>query len=262
MNLLKEFALKQTDAAVHLLNEYLKSNDGEALHQFRVSLKKTRSVIRYFEYLKLHEKKIKQLKKQLRHVFQSAGFIREAQLQIQWLKRNRYRILLKESLLETDVTFYEQVFVDETEKNRKILEGIRKELSRFCKEADEASVFNYAEHLKQTIFFQLKSVNMSGWHELRKIIKQLLYAQNWLSEKERIKLLPVKQLAYLDQLQEAIGNWHDAEDLKTWLSDEQFFLRTEANIKAQFNRCWQVQLKEIAEKERVIIKLLNKSPVE
>ncbi|MBK8089214.1 MAG: CHAD domain-containing protein [Chitinophagaceae bacterium] len=101
---------------------------------------------------------------------------------------------------------------------------------------------------------------MSGWHELRKIIKQLLYAQNWLSESEKIKLLPVKQTAFLDQLQEAIGNWHDAEDLKTWLSDEQFFLRTESNIKSQFNRCWQTQLKEIADKEGIIRKLLIKSP--
>lgn len=262
MNLLKEFARKQTDAAVHFLNEYIKTNNGEALHQFRVSIKKIRSVLRYFEYLKLNEKKIKQLKKQLRHVFQSAGFIREAQIQIQWLKRNRYRILLKESLLETDVTFYEQVFLDEAEKTRKILANIRKELNRFCKEADETSVFNYAEHLKQTIFFQLKSVNMSGWHELRKISKQLLYVQNWLSETEKIKLLPVKQVVFLDHLQEAIGNWHDAEDLKQWLSDEQFFLRTESNIKAQFNRCWEVQLKEIAEKERIIVKAVKKKPVE
>ncbi|MEQ1797729.1 MAG: CHAD domain-containing protein [Lacibacter sp.] len=260
MNLLKEFTLKQTDTAVHLLNEYLKTNDGEALHQLRVSIKKIRSVIRYFESQQLHEKKIKQLKKQLRHVFQSAGFIREAQLQIQWLKRNRYRILLKESLLETDVTFYEQVFLDEADKSRKILTSIRKELNQFCKESDEASVYNYAENLKLTIFFQLKSVKMAEWHELRKMIKQLLYAQNWLSEKDKIKLLPVKQPAYLDHLQEAIGNWHDAEDLKTWLSDEQFFLRTESNIKLQFNRCWELQLKEIAEKERVIIKLLKDSP--
>ncbi len=260
MNLLKEFALKQSDAAVHLLDEYLKTNDGEALHQLRVSIKKIRSVLRYFENQQLHEKKIKQLKKQLRHVFQSAGFIRETQLQIQWLKRNRYRILLNESLLETDVSFYEQVFLDEAGKSRKILESIRKELNKFCKDADELSVFNYAEQLKQRIFFQLKSVNMSGWHELRKIIKQLLYAQNWLSESEKIKLLPVKQTAFLDQLQEAIGNWHDAEDLKTWLSDEQFFLRTESNIKSQFNRCWQTQLKEIADKEGIIRKLLIKSP--
>ncbi len=262
MNLLKEFALKQTDAAIHLLNEYLKTGNREALHQFRVSIKKIRSIIRYFEYLQLHEKKMKQLKKQLRHVFQSAGLIREAQLQIQWLKRNRYRILLKESLLESDVTFYEQIFLDEAEKSRKVLMNIRKELNRFCKEVDEISVFSYAENLKLTIFFQLNSVYMSGWHALRKIIKQLLYAQNWLSEDERSKLLSVKQFAWLDQLQDAIGNWHDAEDLKTWLSDEQFFLRTESNIKSQFNRCWQVQLKEIAEKEEKIKKLLKKSPAE
>ncbi len=262
MNLLKEFALKQTDTAVHLLNEYLKVNDGEALHQFRVSIKKIRSVLRYFEYLRLHEKKIKQRKKQLRHVFQSAGFIREAQLQIQWLKRNRYRILLKESLLESDVTFYEQVFLDEAEKSRKILMSIRKELNQFCKETDETSVYNYAENLKLTIFFQQLSVKMAEWHELRKIIKQLLYAQNWLSEKDKIKILPVKQAAFLNELQEAIGNWHDAEDLKKWLSDEQFFLRKELNIKSQFNRCWEVQLKEIAGKEKVITQILRKKPVE
>lgn len=258
MNLLKEYSLKQAEDAVYWLNKYVKANEEEALHQYRVHIKKTRSVISFFEQQQSHEKKIKKLKKQLRNIFHSAGFIRECELHIQWLKKNRYSLLLQEASLEQKLPLYKQTFLDKTKKYTNLLCKTRESLAAFCSEVDKKSVFDYAVKLKQSITLSVRSVNKNDWHELRKSVKQLLYAYNWQSENEKIKLLTVNELAYFDQLQEAIGNWHDAEALKTWLGNEQFFLSSDMRVKNQFKRCWEKLLQETNGKEIIIRQLLKR----
>lgn len=257
MNMLKEYAARQMDAAVDWLDRYAQTKDEEALHQLRVSLKKGRAVLNYFEEQQLHEKKIRKLKKQLRSIFREAGFIREAQLRIQWLKKKRYGLLLQHSSLVNNLQLYTDNFLNNAAKSKKAFQKIRKDLVELCKEVEDAAVLSYAKGLKQTVYSSLKSVTQANWHELRKSVKQLLYSGHWLQEKEKIKILTVKEHTYLDLLQEAIGNWHDADDLKTWLSDEQFFLHGDAKVKLQFNRCWEKLLKETGEKEKLVEKLLK-----
>lgn len=257
MNLLKEYAATQMGNAVRELETYLKSGDEEALHQLRVVLKKSRAVMHYLMQDQSNEKKIRKLKKRIRNIFHTAGIIRAAQLRIQWMKKQHYLLLIKASGLKEDLLYYDELFKGDAKKNLNILDKVKKELVEHCSVSDAATVFKYSMGLKQS----LRSVNVNlpqtHWHDVRKTIKQLLYAYNWRLEKEKIKLLLVKELAYFDQLQDAIGLWHDAEDLKLWITDQQFFLSEEKKVKLQFNQCWTKLMKEIKVKEMAVIKLLN-----
>ena len=257
MNLLKEYAEKQMDLAVHYLSVYTHSGNEEALHQVRVVLKKSKAVMHYFLHEKLHVKKVTKLKKDIRNIFHTAGSIRAAQLQMQWLKKNRYQILLQTSSLKDDLLYYDELFKTDTKKSLKILSDVKRKLTEHCSDSAGSNVLQYAIVLKQTIQLIIKNLRQPGWHELRKTIKQLLYAYNWQLEKDKIKLLTVKEHTYLDQLQEAIGTWHDAEDLKLWMTDQQFFLNENPKVKVQFAKCWDKLIKEVNENETLVTTLLN-----
>lgn len=262
MNLLKEYAATQMGNAVQELKVYATSGDEEALHQLRVVLKKCRAVMHYLMQEKSNEKKkIRKLKRKIRNIFHTAGVIRAAQLRIQWMKKHRYPLLIQASGLKEDLLYYEELFKDAAKKNLNILAKVKKELIEYCSASDEATVFQYAMTLKQSLQYARTHLQQSHWHEHRKTIKQLLYAYNWQLEKTKIKLLTVKEHAYFDQLQDNIGLWHDAEDLKTWVSDQQFFLNENKKVKLQFNQCWGKLMKEIKVKEMNVEKLLtNQKP--
>lgn len=257
MNLLKEYAEKQMELAVHYLSVYAQSGNEEALHQLRVVLKKSRAVMHYFLHEKLHVKKVTKLKKDIRNIFHTAGSIRAAQLQMKWMKRNRYLILLQSSSLKNDLLYYNELFKTDAKKSLKILSDVKTKLVEHCSDSAGSNVLQHAIVLKQTIQSTIEILRQPGWHELRKTIKQLLYAYNWQLEKDKIKLLTVKEHTYLDQLQEAIGTWHDAEDLKLWMTDQQFFLNENPKVKLQFAKCWNKLIQEMKENEKSVKTLLN-----
>ncbi len=261
MNLLKEYAEKQMELAVHYLSGYTESGNEEDLHQLRVTLKKSRAVMHYFLHEQLHVKKITKLKKEIRNIFHTAGAIRAAQIQMQWMKKNRNLILLQTSSLKEDLLYYDELFKTDSKKSLNILSDVKRKLGEHSSDTAGSTILQYAIVLKQTIQSSVKNLRQPGWHELRKTIKQLLYACNWQQEKDKIKLLTVKEHTYLDKLQESIGVWHDAEDLKLWITDQQFFLNENTKVKLQFAKCWDNLTKEIKEKEKLVITLLNNKNV-
>lgn len=258
MNLLKKYTSGQMDAAIDWLNRYAQTSDEEALHQFRVNLKKIHAVMQYFREKEIHSKKIKQLKRKEKEIFSDAGFIRDAGIRIQWLTKNHYYLLLKASSLETNHLLYCRFFSDKTKENKSSLKKIKEQLVLFCDEEKAASVFSYSEQLKEDIFKTINSAEKENWHHLRKQIKQLLYAYHWNRKEDQLKLLKVNELHYFDQLQDAIGAWHDAENLKEWFSNEQFFLSENVQVKNQFRFAWKKLLAEIEQKEKTINQLLKK----
>lgn len=263
MNLLKDYTRQQTESSLEWLDTYLTTTDEEALHQLRVSLKKIKAVLHYFTEEHVHEQQISKCRQMVRHIFREAGFIRETQLMISWLKKNRYRILLKESALEEHLLLYTQQFIDDGKKSKKRLEQTGKNLKKLCSEVDQQSTLRSLLQLKIKINDALLSAKSPGsWHELRKLIKQLLYACHWIPESSLPGLLSDKESVYFDQLQEAIGNWHDAENIKRWLSDEQFFLHSNSSVKKQFSKCWQKLLSEIRENEKTVRSLLKQPRVD
>lgn len=259
MNLLKKYTSGQMDAAIDWLNRYAQTADEEALHQFRVSLKRIHAVMQYFREKEIHLKKIKQLKRKQREIFSEAGFLRDAEIRLNWLKQNKMFLLQKESLLMEKTQSFRNYFSAHAKQNSSILNEIKEELVSLAKEEKEAVVFEYSIKLKETVQqFISHKLLMDDWHELRKQIKQLLYAWHWNRKEDQLKLLKVNELHYFDQLQDAIGAWHDAENLKEWFSNEQFFLSEDMRVKKQFSSAWKKILAEIEQNKKAVEQLLKK----
>ncbi len=255
MNQLKDYTSKQLQAALHLLEQYVVASDEEVLHQLRVSLKKIKAVLDYLRII--HPKKIKSLRKKLQLVFHAAGSVREAQLRLKWLKEKGFLFLIQHAFLDQKIKEEEELFVTQKKGHLKKLRSICDELAEYLKEIDEDALLQYALEMKGQLEKKLQIVAKNDWHALRKLIKQLLYAHHWLTEKDKLKELTVAAYQKLDQLQEKIGVWHDAVDLLQWLTDGQFFLSKDKSVKQQFNKAYAQVQKDIEVKEKAVMKQLQ-----
>lgn len=255
MSELRVYAEKQMNSALQLLEQYNSASDAEVLHQLRVSLKKVKAVLDYLRTL--HPKKIKSLRKKLQLVFHAAGSVREAQLRLKWLKGKRFHYLIQYAAFDQKIKEEEELFVTQKKDHLKKLRSICDELAEYLKEVDADALLQYSAALKEQLEKQLPTVAKNEWHALRKLVKQLLYAHHWFTEKDKLKVLTVAAYQKLDQLQEKIGVWHDAVDLLQWLTDEQFFLSKDKSVKQQFNKAFALVEKDIELKEKVVVKQLQ-----
>lgn len=255
MNQLKDYTEKQLQTALHLLKQYCTAPKQEVLHQLRVSLKKLKAVLDYLH--SVHPKKIKSLRKKVQLVFHAAGDLREAQLRLKWLKSKRCYQLIKFSSFDQKIQEEEEQFIAQSEEYCKLLSTVHEELSKYSKKIKDSDSLEYALKLKQKLDGLLLLIAQKDWHELRKLIKQLIYAHHWLAEKNKLKVLAVLPFQKMDHLQEAIGVWHDAVDLLQWLTDQQFFLSKDKSVTMQFNKAFALVKKDMEAKEKEVVKLLR-----
>lgn len=255
MNEIREYAKKQKGSALHLLEHYNTASDEEVVHQLRVSLKKIKAVLNYLRTL--HPKKIKILRKKLQFVFQAAGSLREAQLRSAWLKEKRFLFLIQYATLDQKIKEEEELFFAQKQDHSESLAFVYDELNKYLKKVDADALLQYALELKEQLEKQLQIVAKNDWHELRKLIKQLLYAHHWLTEKDKLKVLTVEAYQKFDQLQENIGVWHDAVDLLQWLTDGQFFPGNDPSVNQQINKPFALAQADIEVKEEIVRKELG-----
>ena len=255
MSQIKDYTDKQLQNALQLLKQCHSAPNQEVLHQLRVSLKKLKAVLDYL--LGVHPKKIKSLRKKVQLVFHAAGDLREAQLRLKWLKGKRCYHLIKFSSFDQKIREEEAQFIAHSEEYCRLLSTVHDELSKYLKKIKGSDSLEYALELKQKLDGLLILTVQKDWHELRKLIKQLLYAHHWLTEKDKLKVLTVVAFQKMDHLQEAIGVWHDAVDLLQWLTDQQFFLSKDKSVSLQFSKAFALVKKDMEAKEKEVVKLLK-----
>ena len=187
------------------LDAFSISNDQEALHRLRVSLKKIKAFARFSEACSGKEA-MKGLDL-LRNMFRQAGTIRDASNHLQLLEH----------------------FHPAPEQYKQEQESIRREASErfiggakhYLKQGKKAGRLLLADihtirtgcirdwYARQLISI---SVGLSSTgdrlHKARRQIKELLYVSSVLPSRVVRELRLNKD--YLDELQEAIGQWHDA----------------------------------------------------
>jgi CHAD domain-containing protein len=132
-----------------------------------------------------------------------------------------------------------------------------KELTEHINEYIQASNKILAEHYVRELFVkmdQLIRMNISAgqWHELRKIIKQWMYAINWVEGGKDI------DIAYYQKLQETIGYWHDAEVIKETLKQKKLFLSHDMELQKSFSIASEKLNHTIRYREKQILELLAK----
>lgn len=254
MNQLKEYTEKQLQNALQMLQSFTPGADEEIIHPLRVTLKKIKAVLLFIS--KLHPAKAKQIRKKVQLIFSAAGSIREAQLQLQWLKKKRYLYIIKAAFLVQKISQDEEFFLQQQELFQTLLTSIREDVLKQIHKLKSSAVTKYAVKLKRELNEQANHVVKDDWHELRKLSKKLLYAYHWVSEQDKLKVMTVLSYHTIDQLQEEIGMWHDLVDMQQWLLDEQFFLSSDASVKQQDKKASELLQKNLLVQEQAVLRQL------
>jgi CHAD domain-containing protein len=192
----------------HMLAFY-DAQQPEDIHQFRVSVKKIRSVAALLQGAK-RMKKIKKSRIKLREIFQHAGRLRSIHVHIELLEQ--YGVIDEAHLqrLKNDLSAETAAFYQLHDKYVKVLTQSKNDFTKGAKDIslkDLRKIYLlYVEELD--IFFTNEAADEEQLHEKRKLIKQLLYLDQSLPKKHRKKI--GLHTEFLNELQELIGQWHDA----------------------------------------------------
>ena len=224
---------------VKYLHEYKSTWKGDDLYEVRTNLKKIRACVECMQNISDSER-IKKIKQRVTKIFHKSGSVREAQLQLDWLKKNKLQRTISESGIESLLKDSEKKF---QKKNPAMIRKLRKKHSTILKSAKDyeqedivAYFYNSRKIFKEMIQNDLPQEN---WHELRKLTKKMLYSYHWLPEEQMNFLNTINSMDRWDRLQTAIGLWHDEQIRKDWLGSRATFLSSDTKLKKEFDLAWQ-----------------------
>jgi len=184
---------------------YIKTGQPEDLHHFRIQVKRMRAFINLADDAGHHQKLATNFKP-VKKIFKQAGIIRNAYINLQ----------LGGQLQINDVDFIEgqrefmqktnKKFIAKANKNRKDLKEALGKISSKVKPVTDLHVQLFYQHQLHQISATVKRLRFDErLHDCRKQIKVLLY--NYKIAQQIPGL--VFNEPYLDQVQTAIGDWHD-----------------------------------------------------
>jgi CHAD domain-containing protein len=191
--------------------------DKERLHGLRVNSKRTRAVVSLLKYCSKSKKKLSI--KKLKELFDHAGEIRTAQLNIEALHENKIQ---NEDFEKEQNVIFERESSELCKRKaafKKNIEKFRKRISFVSPKIKNKKVeAYYHSHIKELSSNFSPSIKEEVLHDDRKIIKKLLLAFKALPKSLQNKININKD--YLDDLQDKIGNWHDTVVTLEMLPDE------------------------------------------
>lgn len=253
----KYFAQRVKNLFNHL-HDFELNGDDVSLHDFRVEIKKLRAILKFLRNI-YPKQKLKKASQSLRTIFQTAGEIREYQLLQQWLQKYQFAIIenryFPDELKQTMIGLFEK----NSEEHKGHLKEVIDQVSEFVSSTNEILPEQYfAEQNAQVEKLVRKNLPQSEWHDLRKLIKQRIYAYNWLIH-ENENDDPV--FPYYNKLQELIGQWHDFEIIKDSFSQKQLYLSPDIEVQKEFSQAWDKVNSLIKQKEKQIEEMLAKELV-
>ena len=244
------FSLRQKHVFNYLHEFELQGNEA-ALHDFRVELKKLRALFKFLRSV-YSKQKLKKADHKIRAIFLEAGEIREYQQIQQWLMKHKLHAFDKDYLPLIRLTAITQQFQQLAAKHKRDLKEVFDETSKWISITNEILAEQYRVSLHAQIIKSLQSTpNQKDWHDLRKLIKQWLYAQSWvIIEKED------GDSALFNRIQESIGHWHDFVLIKETLLQKQIFLSKDLTVQKDYSRACSKLEQAIKNKEKQVINLL------
>ena len=191
--------------------------------------------------------------RQLNNIFQLAGEIREYQLLLQWIYKNDLEIIGKHFFPENKQVEMIVNFQDHVKQFKHDLKEISETIQEYIHPTNEI----LAEHYVRDLYVQMDKMirvncSINDWHELRKTIKQWMYAINWVKDSKEM------DIAYFQKLQETIGYWHDAEVIKETLKQKKIFLSKDLELQKSFSIASDKINHTLRYREKQIVELLGK----
>ncbi|HYK76352.1 MAG TPA: CHAD domain-containing protein [Daejeonella sp.] len=180
----------------------------EDIHQFRVNIKKIRAILTLFSQTPKNKDLLSYLKP-VKKIFKQAGKIREADIHLQMAKEHHFK--LPRFTREQQELMYTELhdFCMNKKRFKKVLKRSKKAIDKnlFSTPTKDMIKF-YQSQLNQITLILAKRQFNKKMHDCRKQIKNLLYSYK-VAEEPIAKKIRLNQ-PYLDQLQEKLGQWHDA----------------------------------------------------
>jgi CHAD domain-containing protein len=254
----KYFALRVKNIFNHL-HDFELMGDDVSLHDLRVEMKKLRAIIKFLRTV-YSKNKLKKPAHMLRTIFHEAGWIREYQLLSQWLQKYNLGVI--------ELTYYSpdklkqliSEFQTETEGVKSDFNEIIEAVSKFVHNTNEILAEQYFVDLNAQLEKQCrKNLPQTEWHALRKLIKQRIYAYNWIQHETEND---DPNFSYYNKLQEVIGVWHDLEIIKDNFSQKQVYLSKDIEVQKDFNLAWDKLTASLKYRERRIEDMLSRQLVQ
>lgn len=188
-------------------NLYMKGGEMDDLHQLRIHIKKIHALVLFIAYLNDSEKIIKNFAP-LKKLFRKAGKIRELQIHLEKLKKEKNEKPLLEKKILRKIEKENLEFIN---KRKKWTLGIEKTFPRIDSRISACSDERLSDFLKNQVEEAQNNFQIGEFHESRKKIKLVLNLHGLLSEKSKEKLR--LNLSFLDKMQEKIGKWNDINQI-------------------------------------------------
>jgi CHAD domain-containing protein len=189
------------------LKAFLETGNQEDLHKFRVQIKKLKAMLSLIESTSRQHGLLRDFKP-VRKIFQSAGHIRDAHTNLELSERYDLKNELFETGQQKIIEEGTTEFQNQGRKYKKNIKETYKQLKKQLPRVDNDSITDYYKVQLEKIAVNLMASGFTeDMHTNRKLIKILVYNHK-LAAKALNGSLPFNT-KYLDQLQEAIGKWHD-----------------------------------------------------
>lgn len=201
----KKYMEREWRSMTHHLKAFIKTGDQESLHHFRTGVKKLRAFFSLTESAKKNHKAAK-LFKPVRAIFKQAGHIRNAYINSQ-LGKSQQTIQL--DFIQAQEQLMNTLAVQFKAKGAQYLAALSKAHRKLKKHTPKLKNLHIGLYYQQ----QLESIAAGlqkhrfdeDLHTCRKQIKMLIY--NYRLVKPNLDR-PFNE-DYLEQVQNAVGDWHD-----------------------------------------------------
>lgn len=226
----------------------------KSIHQFRVTIKKTRTILSFIEYWSYGQASKTEIYRRLRPIFQRTGRIRELHIHLNLLpelsaktemnldfliKKINYQIIRNKPFLQKEMKKFKRAVP-------RIYRQIDKQItsSSSGKQRIDAAA-NYQVKLEKAIQKQLAE-DQPDLHRIRSIIKQKVYVFDSFQESELLSFYKEFRAEW-KILESSIGKWHDELIFLNWLikrlkwkrlNDEQYktMMRLIAHLRSSTKR--------------------------
>lgn len=257
-SLQRYFSLRINKLFNHL-HDFELMGDEASLHDFRVELKKLKSVIRFLKTI-YPKQKFKKINHLLGSIFQNAGEIREYQLLLQWLQKHELKNIAANYFPEEKMKLMIASFHQQSASYKTDLKEVIERCSKYVQITNKILPEQYVTELNAQIEKLLhKHLSAKDWHELRKLIKKWMYASNWIVHEEKNKINSL--FSYYNKLQETIGQWHDLLVIKETLYQKQIHLSADIDIQKDLSKALEKLNHSIRYREKQVSEIISRQLV-
>ena len=208
--IIKTVIKEKVDKIADLCENIWPDFDKEIIHEFRVTVKKLRSFLRLLR-MHSHKQSIK-IPKKFKRLYQIAGTIRDAQLELE--KVSSSKVVLPEYLNKLQHVLNTQKKEWHKHYHKKVVHKLENKLLSLNYETLHPAIlenFLRTKLASVNTISQIASPTDDQVHRIRKEIKDILYTwkltgKEWKAAKKEFKIIPVTQL---DDIADTVGNYND-----------------------------------------------------